>query len=65
MRYVGLSNDPKRRKQEHGNPSDFRIIKKFMSEASARQWEKGMLDKGYDGDTGGKGWKYGYTFSKT
>ena len=65
MRYVGLSNDPKRRKQEHENPSDFRIIKKFTSEASARQWEKKMLAKGYDGDTGGKGWKYGYTFSKT
>jgi len=26
MRYAGLSDEPKIRKQEHGNPSDFRIM---------------------------------------
>jgi len=64
MRYAGLSDDPKRRKQEHGNPRDFRIMQQFTSEASARMWEKRMLAKGCEGDTGGKGWKFGYTYSQ-
>ena len=64
MRYAGLSDDPKRRKQEHGNPRDFRIMQQFTSEASARMWEKRMLAKGYEGDTGGKGWRFGYTYSE-
>jgi hypothetical protein len=64
MRYVGLTDDAQRRKQEHGNPNDFRVVRKFSTEKEARDWEKEMLKKGYKGDTGGKGWKYGYTFSK-
>lgn len=64
MRYAGLSDDPKRRKQEHGNPRDFRIMQQFTSEASARMWEKRMLAKGYEADTAGKGWKFGYTYSQ-
>jgi hypothetical protein len=64
MRYVGLTDDAQRRKQEHGNPKDFRVARKFSTEKEARDWEKEMLKKGYKGDTGGKGWKYGYTFSK-
>ena len=63
MRYAGLTDEPKRIKQEHGNPSDFRVIQQFTSEQSARQWERRMLAKGYEEDTSGKGWKYGYTFS--
>jgi predicted GIY-YIG superfamily endonuclease len=65
MRYVGLTNDHKRRKEEHGNPKDFRVLRTFKTEKEAREWEKQMLGKGYKGDTGGKGWRYGYTFSKT
>jgi hypothetical protein len=61
--YVGLTNDPDRRKQEHGNPRDW-WQRTFTSEAEARRWEKDMLAKGYDGDTGGGGWRYGYTFTK-
>ena len=64
MRYVGLTDDPERRKQEHGNPKDFRVVRTFEIEKEARKWEKEMLDKGFEGDTGGKGWKHGYTFSK-
>jgi len=65
MKYVGLTDDPERRKQEHGNPADFRVVRDFTSEAIAREWEKQMLAQGYEGDTGGAGWKYGYTFSIT
>jgi predicted GIY-YIG superfamily endonuclease len=64
MRYVGLTDDPNRRKQEHGNPKDFRVILNFSNEIEAVKWEKGMLARGYRGDTGGKGWRHGYTFSK-
>ena len=64
MRYAGLTDDPDRRKKEHGNPKDFRVVRTFKTETEARKWEKDMLAKGYKGDTGGKGWKYGYTFSK-
>ena len=63
MRYVGLTDEPKRRKQEHGNPNDFRVMQQFTSELAARQWESRMLAQGYGEDTSGKGWKYGYTFS--
>jgi len=64
-RYVGLTDDPDRRKQEHGNPSDWYQTQRFTSEKAARDWEKQKLDNGYLGDTGGAGWHYGYTFTKT
>lgn len=64
MRYVGLTDDWQRRKQEHGDPRDFAVVRTFTTEREAREWEKGMLKQGYAGDTGGAGWKYGYTFSK-
>lgn len=65
MRYAGLTDDPERRKSEHGNPQDFRVVREFTSEYEARLWEKDMLDQGYKGDIGGAGWRYGYTFSVT
>ena len=63
MRYAGLSDEPKRRQREHGNPRDFRVIQQFSSETAGRRWVSRMLAKGYEEDTIGKGWKYGYTFS--
>lgn len=62
-RYVGLTDDPDRRKSEHGNPTDW-WQRSFSTEREARDWEKDMLSRGYLGDTGGAGWRYGYTFSK-
>ncbi len=64
MTYAGLTNDPSRRRQEHGNPTDWKQIP-FTSEAQARQWEKDMLKGGYKGGTGGDGLKYGYTYTIT
>jgi hypothetical protein len=63
QRYVGLTDDPQRRKKDHGNPRSFRVVHQFRTENAGRKWEKEMLAKGYKGDTGGRGWKYGYTFS--
>ncbi len=64
MRYAGLTDDPDTRKQAHGNPSDW-WQRSFSTENEARKWEKDMLARGYKGDTGGKGWRYGYTYSVT
>jgi hypothetical protein len=63
MKYAGLGDEPKRIKAARGNPDDFRIIQQFTSEEAARAWAKRMLNQGYESDTSGKGWKYGYTFS--
>lgn len=65
MKYVGLTDNPKGRKQEHGNPSDW-LQRPFSSEREARQWEKDMIAKpGYKGGPGGEGWGYGYTYTIT
>jgi hypothetical protein len=63
MKYSGLSDDPKSIKAARGNPTDFKVIQQFTSEGSARAWERRMLNQGYDRDTSGKGWKYGFTYS--
>jgi predicted GIY-YIG superfamily endonuclease len=36
--YVGLTDDPDRRKTEHGNPADWQQTR-FTSEDAARAWE--------------------------
>ena len=41
------------------------MVKRFTSETEARKWEKEMLAKGYEGGTGGEGWRYGYTYTIT
>jgi hypothetical protein len=65
VKYVGLTDDPKTRKEQHGNPKDW-YQRKFSSEEEARKWEKEMLAKsGYTGGKGGRGWKYGYTYTIT
>ncbi len=63
MRYAGLTDEPARIKRERGKARDLRVMQQFTSEAAARQWERRMLGQGYQQDTSGKGWKYGYTFS--
>jgi hypothetical protein len=34
MKYAGLTDEPKRRKQEHGNPADFKVMQQFSSETA-------------------------------
>jgi len=79
MRYAGLTDEPAKIKREldpstpstllrtgtlrAGKARDFKVMQQFTSEAAARQWERRMLGQGYQQDTTGKGWKYGYTFS--
>jgi len=65
MKYAGLTDYPKQREREHGNPDDFLVVEKFDTERKARLWEALMLRSGYKGGTGGEGWKYGYTYTIT
>lgn len=63
MKYAGLTDDPKQRKVDHGNPSDWWQTY-FSTESQARAWEKQMLNtSGYKGGTGGAGWRYGYVYT--
>ncbi|TAL70093.1 MAG: hypothetical protein EPN82_05640 [Bacteroidetes bacterium] len=65
MKYVGLTDDPARRKQEHGNPSDW-WQRGFSREIEARAWEEISLKMpDTTGGTGGAGWRYGYTYTIT
>ena len=64
MKYAGLTDNPTRRKGEHGNPSDW-SQRSFTKESEARDWERRMLAAGYKGGPGGDGWKYGYTYTIT
>jgi len=63
--YVGLTDDPDRRRTEHGNPADWQQAR-FDTEAAARTWEAQYFAKpGYQGGTGGGGWRYGYWYTIT
>ena len=63
--YAGLTDNPEQRKNEHGNPSDWKHYGPFQNENQARNWEKDALAKGFQGGAGGKGWQYGYTYTIT
>jgi protoheme ferro-lyase len=65
MKYAGLTDDPVKSKQEHGDPVDWRVEKTFAAEEEARKWEKGTLALGYQGGAGETGWRYGYTYTIT
>ena len=60
--YVGLTDDPARRRSEHGNPLDWQQTT-FATETEARAWEaKYVGQPGYQGGAGGSGWHYGYWY---
>lgn len=49
---IGITDNPDRRKREHGNPVGWHHWYAVL-ETSARQIEKYFLNKGMRGDTGG------------
>lgn len=64
--YVGLTDDPQRRRAEHGYPQDWQVSRPFNSEVEARAWERSYTSKpGYRGAGGGSGWRYGYWYTIT
>ncbi len=64
--YIGLTDDPNRRWQEHGNPPDWHQTGPFRSEVHARAWESEYLGRpNYQGAPGGTGWRYGYWYRIT
>ncbi len=63
---VGLTDDPDRRRTEHGSPSDWRVVRSFAAEVQARAWEGQFANApGYRAGTGGSGWRYGYAYTIT
>jgi hypothetical protein len=65
MKYIGLTDDPNRRRQDHGNPYDWWECS-FTSEDEARAWEKDMLSNpDHTGIPGGEGWRFGYIYTIT
>lgn len=66
MKYVGLTDDPILRKEDHGDPKDWKQFS-FSSEAEAIKWERETLAKpGHEGGlNAGRGWHYGYMYTIT
>lgn len=63
MKYVGLTDDPVFRREDHGNPKDWKEFS-FSSESEARQWEKELLSKpNHQSGSNNDGWRYGYTYT--
>jgi hypothetical protein len=62
MKFVGLTDDPAKRKVEHNNPSDW-TQRSFSTEEEARKWAKELLDTpDYETGPGDLGWRFGYTY---
>jgi len=62
--HIGLTDDPDRRKIEHGNPKTW-----YQWEADSEPVAKGVEsylvhNTKMQGETGGAGWKYVYMFMK-
>lgn len=63
MFYVGLTDDPGRRRELHGNPLDWHQSA-FSTEDRARAWETEQLARPDTTGAGGEtGWRYGYWYT--
>lgn len=65
MIYVGLTNDPDIKRQEHGSPEDW-WQRAFDSKEEAQTWVNEMLttmEAKFPEDH--HGWRFGYTFTIT
>jgi hypothetical protein len=64
--YIGLTDNPLKKKLQHGSPEDWCQTGPFISEQAAKDWKKQYLGKpGFRVKPGGEGWKYGYWFKIT
>jgi hypothetical protein len=64
--YVGLTDDPIRRRIEHGDPPDWRVEHWFWQEQDARAWRQ--LEAQRPAHCGGPdrgGWRFGYKYTVT
>jgi hypothetical protein len=64
--YVGLTDDPQRRREEHGDPTDWQQTGPFPQQAAAHEWERQQIRlRGRQGGRDGTGWKFGYWYTIT
>jgi hypothetical protein len=62
-RFVGLTDDPARRQEDHNNPKDWKQ-RTFVTEDEARRWQKELLENPeFETGAGDRGWRYGYTYT--
>jgi hypothetical protein len=64
-KFSGLTDNLANRRQEHGNPLDWRTFGPFASQAQAIAWETRMHARGHEGSFHDSGWRYGYTYTIT
>jgi hypothetical protein len=65
MKYAGLTDDPDRRRREHGNPVDWRQWS-FETREEALEWKRGILSQDdYVGGDDGDEWRHGFTYTIT
>ena len=61
--YIGLTDDPIRRREEHGNPGDWQQTE-FEREIEARTWKVAYTgEPGFEIGPSGSGWRYGYWYT--
>ncbi|MDP8209012.1 MAG: hypothetical protein P9L92_20280 [Candidatus Electryonea clarkiae] len=63
--YVGLTDDPEKRKELHGNPEDWELMDPFENEREARNWEMLKRISGFKGGERTGEWKYGFIYTIT
>lgn len=62
--FVGLTDNPIRRRAELGNPPDWRVVRWFGQESDARAWEQAeVMRPSHSAAPEGTGWRFGYKFT--
>ena len=62
--FVGLTDNPIRRRAELGDPPDWRVEHWFPKESDARAWERAEVVRPAHGAAPtGQGWRFGYKFT--
>ena len=59
-KYAGLTDHPRRCRQEYGNPEEW-----IGTKIQSRIWEQKMHNTGYEGGKGDPGWGFGFTYTIT
>lgn len=64
-KFAGLTDHPRKAKDEHGNPPDWRIEKEFRTEITARMWLQEMGEAGWERGRRSPEWGWGFTYTIT
>ncbi len=62
-RFAGLTDHPRRAREEHNNPPGWRIEKEFRTQIQARIWLQEMDEAGCRVEKHGPGWGWGFSYT--